>query len=182
MFPDPQGTQQDCIRFLLERSSPVRAQNPGPPDALTQCCRPSICIQLTFLNYTGPDRCLVGRPWTLRLEGDTVLRGSVVLHAPQPPFSHHLATQPSAFPSLGEAGPSAPATCKYPGFAPPLSEQKSCINGNKVPVEWTLPSYLLPLYQPSTTQSRTCPIPPVNKGPDLAHTSIVPQKKVSHSL
>lgn len=147
MFPDPQGTQQDCIPLLLERSSPVRAQNPGPPDALTQCCRPSICIQLTFLNYTGPDRCLVGRPWTLRLEGDTVLRGSVVLHAPQPPFSHYLATQPSAFPSLVRQG--------HPHLLHAQGLLLHCLNKNPASMEirclWNGFFFLLPLYQPSTT-------------------------------
>lgn len=97
--------------------SPVRAQHPGPPDALTQSCRPSICIRLTFLNYTEPDRCLVGRPWTLHLEGDTFLRGSVGFACSTASLLPPLGHSPSAFPSLGEAGSSAPVTCKCPVFA-----------------------------------------------------------------
>lgn len=102
---------------MLESPSPVRAQHPGPPDALTQSCRPSICIRLTFLNYTEPDRCLVGRPWTLHLEGDTFLRGSVGFACSTASLLPPLGHSPSAFPSLGEAGSSAPVTCKCPVFA-----------------------------------------------------------------
>lgn len=106
-----------CIQLLLECPSPVRAQHPGPPDALTQSCRPSTCIQLIFLNYTRPDRCLRGSPRTLHPEGDTLLRGSVgsarSTASLLPPLGHSL----SAFPSLGEAGSSTPVTCKCPVFA-----------------------------------------------------------------
>lgn len=108
--------QQACIWLLLGCPSSARAQHPGLPDALTQSCRPSICIRLTFLNDTGPDRCLVGRPWTLHLEGDTFLRGSMgfaCATASLLPLGH----SPSVFPSLGEAGSSAPVTCKRPVFA-----------------------------------------------------------------
>lgn len=128
--------QQACIRLLLECPSPVRAQHPGPPDALTQSCRPSICIQLTVLNYTGPDRCLVGRPWTLHLEGDTFLRDSVGFACATDSLLPPLGHSPSASPSLGEAGSSIPVAGKRPVFVciTPLSEQKSWINENKVPV------------------------------------------------
>lgn len=70
----------------------------------------------------------------LHLEGDTPLGGSVVLRAPQPPFCHHLALT-LHFPLSRRGRVIHTSYMQMPSVCiSPLSEQKSWINENKVPV------------------------------------------------